>query len=221
MDFFSLSLIFLLLVLCFNNPVLSLTDDQPLISSLKLHEKESCPYTVIVTTSCLSPDWSKDQITIALSDANGNQVVAPRLNEPLSGGRGGFEKCSSDTFQIKGECLNTICSVYIYRSGLDGWIPETVEIFKEGSKSVKFDFNENVPENIWSGNNNCNNTSLSPSSPYIPPLSPTVPPPSFPPEPPFIPPPPPRPSAAFGRRGGACLVVAFAAIAFAFAAVVV
>ncbi|XP_010458405.1 PREDICTED: uncharacterized protein LOC104739666 [Camelina sativa] len=213
MKFFSLSPIFLLLVLCFNTSVLSLTDDQPLIS-LKLHEEESCPYTVIVTTSCLSPDWSKDQITIALGDANGNQVVAPRLNEPLSGGRGGFEKCSSDTFEIKGACLNTICSVYIYRSGPDGWIPETIEIYKEGSKSVKFDFNKNVPENIWSGNNNCNTTSW-------PPFPPTVPPPSFPPGPPSIPPPPPRPSAASGRRGGDCLVLAFATIVFAFAAVAV
>ncbi|EOA13962.1 hypothetical protein CARUB_v10027084mg [Capsella rubella] len=221
MEYFSLSPIFLLLLLCFINPILSLTA-QPFISSLKLHEEESCPYTVIVTTSCYSPDWSRDQISIALGDANGNQVAA-RLDEPLSGG-GGFEKCSSDTFQIKGECLDTICSVYIYRSGPDGWIPETVEVYKEGSKSVKFDFNKNVPENTWSGKNNCNNTSLPPPSPYFPPFPPTVTPPSFPPEPPSVPPPPPpppRPSAASGRRGGEGSVVAVAVIVFAFAAVVV
>ncbi|CAE6254438.1 unnamed protein product [Arabidopsis arenosa] len=224
MEFFSLSSILPLLLLCFTDPILSLTY-QPLISSLDLHEEESCPYTVIVTTSCFSPDWSRDQITIALGDANGNKVVAPRLDEPLSGG-GGFEKCSSDTFQVKGECLNTICSVYIYRSGTDGWIPETVEIYKEGSKSVKFDFNKNVPENIWYGNNRCNNTDLPPPSPDFPPFSPSVPPPSppyFPPEPPSIPPPPPSPpSAASGRGSGQSLVVAFAAaVVFAFAAVVV
>lgn len=152
------------------------------------------------------------------------KVVAPRLDESLSGG-GGFEKCSSDTFQVKGQCLNPICSVYIYRSGPDGWIPETVEIYEEGTKSVKFNFNKNVPENIWYGHNKCNNTGLPPPSPDFPPFSPTVPPPQppyFPPVTPSIPPPPltPAPSAASSGRGES-LVVAFAAIVFAFAAVVV
>lgn len=73
MEFFSLSSILLLFLLSFTNPIVSLTD-QPLISSLELHEEESCPYTVIVTTSCFSPDWSRDQITIALGDSDGNQV---------------------------------------------------------------------------------------------------------------------------------------------------
>jgi len=69
----SLSSILLLLVLCFTHPIPSLTFE-PLISSLDLHEEESCPYTVIVTTSCFSPDWSRDQVTIALGDADDNQV---------------------------------------------------------------------------------------------------------------------------------------------------
>ncbi|CAH2043887.1 unnamed protein product [Thlaspi arvense] len=222
MEFFTLSSVLLLLFFSFTNPILSLSDE-PFISSV-LHDEESCPYTVIVTTSCLSPDWSRDQITVALGDANGNKVVAPRLDEPLTGG-GGFEKCSSDTFQVKGQCLDTICSVYIYRSGPDGWIPESIEIYKEGSKSAKFDFNRNVPENIWYGHNLCNNTDLPPPSPDFPPFSPTVPPPSppyFPPDTPSIPPPrppPPPPSAAVAI--GESLIVAFAAIVFAFAAMVV
>ncbi|ESQ31707.1 hypothetical protein EUTSA_v10004875mg [Eutrema salsugineum] len=225
MEFLALSSI-LLLFLSFTNPILSLSD-QPLISSVLHDEEESCPYTVIVTTSCLSPDWSRDQITVALADANGNKVIAPRLDEPLSEG-GGFEKCSSDTFQVKGQCLNTICSVYIYRSGPDGWIPETVEVFEEGSKSVKFDFNKNIPENTWYGHNNCNNTGLPPPTPDFPPFSPSVPPPTppyFPPHTPSIPPPrPPPPPSAASRRGGgreSLVNVAFAAIVFAFAAVVV
>lgn len=152
-------------------------------------------------------------------------MIAPRLDEPLTGG-GGFEKCSSDTFQVNGQCLDTICSLYIYRSGLDGWIPETVEIYEEGSKSVKFDFNKNVPDNTWYGHNYCNNTDLPPPSPGFPPFSPTVPPPHpphFPPPKPSIPPPPPHapPSAASGLGGGESLVVASAAILIALAAVVV
>ncbi|KFK27953.1 hypothetical protein AALP_AA8G452700 [Arabis alpina] len=236
MEFFSLSSILLLFLLSFANPILSLSD-QPLVSSLELHGEESCPYTVIVTTSCFSPDWSRDQITIALGDSDGNKVVASRLDKPLSGA-GGFEKCSSDTFQVKGQCLNAICSVYIYRSGPDGWIPKTIEVYEEGSKSVKFDFNKNIPENVWYGHNNCNNTGLPPPSPDFPPFSPTVPPPQpdfppfsptvpppqppyFPPDVPSIPPPPPHPtpSAAFGRGSGESLVVAFAAIVFAFVVV--
>ncbi|CAN7046141.1 unnamed protein product [Brassica rapa subsp. trilocularis] len=227
MELFSLSSILLLLVLSFTSPILSISDQPLLISSVVPDEEESCPYTVIVTTSCFSPDLSRDQITFALGDADGNKVVARRLDEPLTGG-GGFEKCSSDTFQVKGQCLDTICSLYIYRSGLDGWIPETVEIYEEGSKSVKFDFNKNVPDNTWYGHNYCNKTGLPPPSPGFPPFSPTVPPPHpphFPPPKPSIPPPPPPPhappSAASGLGGGESLVVASAAILITLAAVVV
>ncbi|CAA7035093.1 unnamed protein product [Microthlaspi erraticum] len=224
MEIFTLSTILLLLFLSLTNPIIALSD-QSLVSSILHDDEETCPYTVIVTTSCFSPDWSRDQITISLGDADGNQVVAPRLEEPLSG-RGGFKKCSSDTFQVKGQCLKTICSVYIYHTGPDGWIPETVEIYQEGSKSVKFDFNKNVPENIWYGHNKCNNTGLPPPSPDHPPFSPTVPPPPyFPPHtpspPPRPPPPPPAAPSAASGRGGVESLVAFAATAFAFAAVVV
>ncbi|KAJ0238193.1 hypothetical protein HA466_0242970 [Hirschfeldia incana] len=222
MKLFSVSSI-LLFVLSFSSPILSISDQPLLISSVVHDEEESCPYTVLVTTSCFSPDLSRDQITLALGDANGDKVFAPRLDEPLSGG-GGFEKCSSDTFQVKGQCLDAICSLYIYRSGTDGWIPETVEIYEEGSKSVKFDFNKTVPENTWYGHNYCN--SVPPPSPRFPPFSPTVPPPHpphFPPDKPSIPPPPPHapPSAASGRGGGESLVVAAAAILIALAAMVV
>ncbi|KAL0692177.1 hypothetical protein Bca4012_059357 [Brassica carinata] len=224
MELFPLSSILLLLLLSFTSPILSISDQPLLISSVIHDEEESCPYTVIVTTSCFSPDLSRDQITLALGDANGDKVVAPRLEEPLSTGGGGFEKCSSDTFQVKGQCLDAICSVYIYRSGPDGWIPETVEIYEEGSKSVKFEFNENVPENTWYGHNYCNNTGLPPPSPDFPPSKPTVPPPHpphFPPDKPSIPPPPPHapPSAASGRGVGESLVVASATILIALAAV--
>ncbi|CAF2145038.1 unnamed protein product [Brassica napus] len=54
MELFSLSSILLLLVLSFTSPILSISDQPLLISSVVPDGEESCPYTVIVTTSCFS-----------------------------------------------------------------------------------------------------------------------------------------------------------------------
>ncbi|XP_010555316.1 PREDICTED: uncharacterized protein LOC104824839 [Tarenaya hassleriana] len=164
--------------------------------------EEKCPYTVIVKTSCVSPDSTRDHISLAFGDDDGNQVYAPRLDEGET-----FDKCSTKTFQIKGQCLNEICFAYIYRTGPDGWVPENVEIYSEDEKAVRFDFDRtSVPENTWFGKNQCNNTRPQPP-PYFPPHTPS-PPPLFPPEPPLFPPPPPsRPSAASGLRAGELLVL--------------
>ncbi|KAH0842042.1 LOW QUALITY PROTEIN: hypothetical protein HID58_092167, partial [Brassica napus] len=147
MELFSLSSILLLLVLSFTSPILSISDQPLLISSVVPdEEEESCPYTVIVTTS-----W--DQITFALGDADGNKVVARRLDEPLTGG-GGFEKCSSDTFQVKVSRHHLLSLHLSFRSRrLD---PRDSRDLRGGSKSVKFDFNKNVPDNTWYGHNYCN-----------------------------------------------------------------
>ncbi|KFK25113.1 hypothetical protein AALP_AA8G067500 [Arabis alpina] len=159
-----------------------------------------CPYTVVVKTSCVSPPTTSDQISVAFGDADGNQVYAQRLGGPVRG-TGVLGKCSTDTFQVKGQCLNSpICSLYINRNGVDGWVPESIEIFSETSKSIKFDFSKTVPQNTWYGNNHCNTTTR--------PSTPELPPPEFPPEKPAIP--PPRPSAASGRGDGESAFVAFA-----------
>ncbi|ESQ40652.1 hypothetical protein EUTSA_v10015930mg [Eutrema salsugineum] len=175
-------------------------------------EAGTCPYTVVVMTSCLSPQSTRDQISIAFGDADGNQVQAPRLGGSVRG-TGSLGKCSTDTFQVKGQCLtNPICSLYINRDGPDGWVPESIEIYSEGSKSVKFDLSKTVPQNTWYGQNNCNTTGGRPSAPELPPPeTPAIPPPS-PPRPS-----PPRPSAASGRSGDG--VSAF--LAFAIAAAMV
>ncbi|KAL1196846.1 Embryo-specific protein ATS3B [Cardamine amara subsp. amara] len=116
----------------------------------------SCAYTVIISTSCSSPRYTRDQISLAFGDRHGNQVYAPRLDDP---GTRTFERCSSDTFEINGPCANQICYVYLYRSGPDGWIPESVRIFSYGSKAVTFSYNTHAPESIWYGHNYCNSMS--------------------------------------------------------------
>ncbi|KAJ0266205.1 Embryo-specific protein ATS3 [Hirschfeldia incana] len=181
--------------------------------SLIQMEAGTCPYTVVVMTSCLSPESTRDQISITFGDADGNQVHAERLGGSVKG-TGSLGKCSTDTFQVQGQCLTgPVCSLYINRNGPDGWIPESVEIYAEGSKSVKFDLSKSAPKNTWYGQNHCNTTG--------PPSSPGLPPPEFPPETPKLPPPPhPRPSASSrGSGDGERAFLAFT-IAVAFAAMV-
>ncbi|CAN8298547.1 unnamed protein product [Cochlearia groenlandica] len=105
----------------------------------------SCSYTVIISTSCSSPRYTRDQISLAFGDRYGNQIYAPRLDDP---GTRAFEKCSSDTYEINGPCAYQICYIYLYRSGPDGWVPNSVKIFSHSSKADTFSYNTYVPESI-------------------------------------------------------------------------
>ncbi|GMI99556.1 Embryo-specific protein 3B [Hibiscus trionum] len=118
----------------------------------------SCSYSVVFTTSCSSTAYTRDQISIAFGDAYGNQIYAPRLDNPSSRA---FERCSSDTFEIKGPCAYQICYVYLYRTGPDGWKPETVKIYAYNSKAVTFYYNTFIPGDVWYGFNYCNRASSS------------------------------------------------------------
>ncbi|CAE6254415.1 unnamed protein product [Arabidopsis arenosa] len=116
----------------------------------------TCSYTVIISTSCSSTKYTRDQISVAFGDGYGNQIYAPRLDDPSTKT---FEQCSSDTFQINGPCTYQICYVYLYRSGPDGWIPDSVKIYSHGSKAVTFSYNTHIPESVWYGFNYCNSAS--------------------------------------------------------------
>ncbi|KAJ4706151.1 Embryo-specific [Melia azedarach] len=118
----------------------------------------SCSYTVIITTSCSSTKYPRDQISIAFGDGYGNQIYAPRLDDPSTRT---FERCSSDTFQISGPCAYQICYVYLYRSGPDGWKPESVKIYGYNSRAVTFYYNTFIPNDIWYGFNLCHSASSS------------------------------------------------------------
>ncbi|KAK9292264.1 hypothetical protein L1049_020228 [Liquidambar formosana] len=116
----------------------------------------SCSYTVIITTSCSSTSYTRDQISLSFGDGYGNQVYAPRLDDPSSRT---FERCSSDTFEIYGPCTYQVCYVYLYRSGYDGWKPDTVKIYGYNTKAVTFSYNTFIPSDVWYGFNLCSGVS--------------------------------------------------------------
>ncbi|KAI4351867.1 hypothetical protein L6164_006172 [Bauhinia variegata] len=128
------------------------------VSYIQLKNAGTCSYTLVVSTSCSSPRYTRDQISIAFGDAYGNQIYAPRLDDPSSKT---FERCSSDTFQINGPCAYQICYVYAYRTGLDGWRPETVKIYGHNTRAVTFYYNTFIPADTWYGFNLCNASSSS------------------------------------------------------------
>ncbi|KAL5195128.1 Embryo-specific protein ATS3B [Glycine soja] len=130
------------------------------VSYIQMKNAGTCSYSVVITTSCSSPRYTRDQISISFGDAYGNQIYAPRLDDPASGT---FESCSSDTFQITGPCAYQICYVYLYRSGLDGWKPESVKINGYNGRPVTFYYNTYIPRDTWYGFNLCNGASSSSS----------------------------------------------------------
>jgi hypothetical protein len=87
-----------------------------------------------------------------------HQIYAPRLDDPSTRA---FERCSSDTFQINGPCAYQICYVYLYRTGPDGWKPETVKIYGYNTRAVTFTYNTFIPSDLWYGFNLCQNASSS------------------------------------------------------------
>lgn len=82
-----------------------------------------------------------------------NQVYVPRLDDPDVGT---FEQCSMDEFEIMGPCINEICTLELFRSGSDGWIPETVTASDYNHPPVTFLFDVLIPEDGSYGFDNCN-----------------------------------------------------------------
>ncbi|CAL9028017.1 unnamed protein product [Prunus brigantina] len=121
-----------------------------------LQAKRSCPYTVIIKTSCSSTTFTRDQISLAYGDAFGNEVYAKRLDNPVSRT---FERCSSDKFEINGPCTRNICYLNLLRNGSDGWKPEFVKIYGPHADTVSFNFNTFLPNRVWFGHNLCHGVS--------------------------------------------------------------
>uniref|UniRef100_A0A5B7BNY7 Embryo-specific protein ATS3B n=1 Tax=Davidia involucrata TaxID=16924 RepID=A0A5B7BNY7_DAVIN len=136
---------------------------QPL-ASFKINTTQnvrSCSFTVSIRTSCSSTRFTRDQISLSFGDAYGNQVYAPRLDDPSSRT---FERCSVDTFQIYGPCTYQVCYLYLYRSGYDGWKPESVQVYGYNTKAVTFYYNTFIPSDVWYGFNYCYGASSSSTS---------------------------------------------------------
>ncbi|PON50940.1 Embryo-specific [Parasponia andersonii] len=122
-------------------------------NNTQLQNRGTCSYTVSIKTSCSSTKYTRDRISLSFGDAYGNQVYAPGLEDPSSRT---FERCSTDTFEITGPCTYQICYLYLYRSGYDGWKPETVKVYGYRVKAVSFYYNEFIPNGVWYGFNLCN-----------------------------------------------------------------
>ncbi|KAF4371409.1 hypothetical protein F8388_001937 [Cannabis sativa] len=68
-----------------------------------------CIPSSIITTSCSSAKYTRDEISIAFGDAYSNQIYAARLDDPAT--------------------------KYVI-TGPDGWKPESVKIYGYNSKAV-------------------------------------------------------------------------------------
>ncbi|XP_058773482.1 embryo-specific protein ATS3A-like [Vicia villosa] len=127
------------------------------VGYIQMEGAQNCSYLVIITTSCSSPKFISDEISIAFGDSYGNQVYAAKLEDSLSTI---FEQCASDSFQVDGPCAARICSLYLYRQGSSddyGWKPESVKIYGYNSDPVTFVFNTSIPKDTWYGYNFCDN----------------------------------------------------------------
>ncbi|KAK4481886.1 hypothetical protein RD792_012797 [Penstemon davidsonii] len=146
-------LIFAVLISCSQSRSI-IPRPQPL-SSLQINTTQNvgaCSFYVSIRTSCSSTRYTRDRISLSFGDAYGNQVYAPRLDDPRSRT---FERCSTDTFQINGPCTYQICYLYLYRSGYDGWMPYDVTVSGYNTQPVSFYYNVFIPGDIWYGFNNC------------------------------------------------------------------
>ncbi|XP_020268924.1 embryo-specific protein ATS3A-like [Asparagus officinalis] len=113
-----------------------------------------CSYTVTIKTSCSSPRYTRDYISIAFGDVHRNEVHVARLDDPSSGT---FERCSTDTFKMQGPCGHGVCYIYLRRQGRDGWMPESVTITEVDYHRTKtFYYRTPLPNSVWYGFNNCN-----------------------------------------------------------------
>lgn len=143
----------------------------------------SCRYTVTIKTSCNSPKYTRDRISLSFGDAYGYQVghlpkisylsqfeinqvknnylllinvfiqvYVPRLDDPSSRT---FERCSTDTFDVYGPCTYQICYLYLYRTGYDGWKPESVTVYTYNYPAASFYYNAFIPSGIWYGFDFC------------------------------------------------------------------
>ncbi|KAI3786021.1 hypothetical protein L1987_45148 [Smallanthus sonchifolius] len=122
------------------------------INSTDHQNARTCSFTVRITTSCSSTLYTRDQISVSFGDAYGNQVYAPRIDDPSTRT---FERCSADTFEIYGPCTYQICYLYLYRSGYDGWMPERVDVYGYNTRAASFYFNVWIPANVWYGLDYC------------------------------------------------------------------
>ncbi|KAK4835353.1 hypothetical protein QYF36_008756 [Acer negundo] len=127
-----------------------------------------------VETTCAVSAETTDHISLRFSDSKGNLIIVKHLKNPKliiapkNGvkkpvGGGGFQRCSTDMFEVNGgACMEqSVCALYLKRVGSDEWRPGWVKVFHQdnGGRQVQvsytFYFRTFVPENVWFGFDYC------------------------------------------------------------------
>ncbi|KAI9157565.1 hypothetical protein LWI28_024515 [Acer negundo] len=134
----------------------------------------NCSYSIQVETTCAVSAETTDHISLRFSDSKGNLIIVKHLKNPKliiapkNGvkkpvGGGGFQRCSTDMFEVNGgACMEqSVCALYLKRVGSDEWRPGWVKVFHQdnGGRQVQvsytFYFRTFVPENVWFGFDYC------------------------------------------------------------------
>ncbi|XP_027343450.1 embryo-specific protein ATS3B-like [Abrus precatorius] len=145
------------IITAFSHAMPTATKPKP-IESFKLNQTQqqkeggSCSYTLTIKTSCSSYMYTTEIIGVLFGDAYGNQVYVPSLDGP---NLGTFGQCSTNTYEIYGPCTFQICDLYLYRTGDDGWIPETVTVYDYAYDPITFYYNINIPDDDGYGFDYC------------------------------------------------------------------
>nr|UUZ33065.1 nodule-specific PLAT/LH2 domain protein [Medicago truncatula f. tricycla] len=109
-----------------------------------------CKYLITIKTSCNSPAYTTDQISLLFGDDLGSKLYVKRLDDP-----GAFKKCTTVSFDVMGECTSQICELYLFRKGRDGWKPETVVVYDYNYPPVIFNYNVCLTKGRGIGYNYC------------------------------------------------------------------
>ncbi|XP_059313596.1 embryo-specific protein ATS3A-like [Lycium ferocissimum] len=137
------------------------TSPKPQIFTTKTNQSDAtarkCSYTLTIKTSCSSPKYTRDKVSIAFGDSYGFEVHAPRIDNPSARI---FESCSTDTFKINGPCIYEVCYLNLKRVGSDGWKPESVKVYGPNRPAITFNYNKFLPNGVWFGFNHCRKRSL-------------------------------------------------------------
>ncbi|KAK6915032.1 Embryo-specific ATS3 [Dillenia turbinata] len=157
---FFAKMIRLLLILLFSSLLLVFSQSNPITPQPHKHElfpiktKQNagvCSYHVTIMTSCSSVPYTYDEISLAFGDRYGNQVLVYRIDNPPKT----FERCSTDTFRIRGPCTHQICYVALYRHGRDGWKPKSITISRHDSEATTFFYDRFLRDDIWERFDRC------------------------------------------------------------------
>ncbi|KAJ4827051.1 hypothetical protein Tsubulata_050320 [Turnera subulata] len=126
------------------------TSKTPVAINLNCSSSVACT-GITLDTIQLAPAAKARTLSSFCNNAHGTAIGAvyvPRLDDPHSRT---FESCSTDKFQINGPCTYQICYLYLYRSGYDGWKPESITVSGYYTSPITFYYNTFIPNGVHKG----------------------------------------------------------------------